>query len=63
MSPPFKQQRELKDESDETAYLLSSPANAKRLEQARREFEREQWVEVEDLDELMSIRLMRETRQ
>jgi hypothetical protein len=45
-------QSELKSEWDETAYLLSSPANVQRLEQAKREFEKRQWVEVENLDEL-----------
>jgi hypothetical protein len=43
---------ELKSERDETAYLLSSEANVQRLEQAKREFEKGQWVEVENLDEL-----------
>jgi len=46
-------QSELKPEvDDETAYLLSSPANALRLEQAKAEFDRGQWVEVDDVDEL-----------
>jgi hypothetical protein len=43
---------ESKPEPDETAYLLSSSANEKRLEQARKEFEKGQWTEVDDLDEL-----------
>jgi hypothetical protein len=43
---------EPKPEPDETAYLLSSSANEKRLEQARKEFEKGQWTEVDDLDEL-----------
>ncbi len=43
---------EVNDSPDETAYLLSSPANEQRLVQARQEFERGEWVEVEDLDEL-----------
>jgi PHD/YefM family antitoxin component YafN of YafNO toxin-antitoxin module len=55
-SEPFKTTSQLQNESqpehDETAYLLSSPANEKRLEQARKEFERGQWTEVDDLDEL-----------
>jgi hypothetical protein len=45
-------QSQSKREHDETTYLLSSPANERRLEQARKEFEKDQWIEVEDLDEL-----------
>jgi hypothetical protein len=43
---------ESKAEHLETAYLLSSVAKAQRLEQAKKEFESGQWVEVENLDEL-----------
>jgi len=43
-------QRESKH--DETAYLLSSSANEKQLEQAKKELEDGQWVEVDNLDEL-----------
>lgn len=43
---------EVNDSLDDTAYLLSSPANVQRLVQARQEFERGEWVEVADLDEL-----------
>ncbi|MDM8560831.1 hypothetical protein [Candidatus Parabeggiatoa sp. HSG14] len=45
-------QSELKSERDETAYLLSSEANVQQLEQAKQEFEKGQWIEVENLDEL-----------
>lgn len=50
--PAKNLQSQSKPEPDETAYLLSSPANEKRLEQAKQEFEKSQWIEVEDLDEL-----------
>ncbi|MEK8017431.1 MAG: hypothetical protein VSS75_011235 [Candidatus Parabeggiatoa sp.] len=43
---------ESKQEDNETAYILSSFANEKRLEEARKEFEKGQWTEVDDLDEL-----------
>lgn len=55
-SNPFKTtsqlQNESKSEHNETAYLLSSRANEKQLDQARKEFETGQWTEVDDLDEL-----------
>jgi len=49
LNTTIEPQNELKDE---TAYLLSSEANVQRLEQAKQEFEKGQWVEVENLDEL-----------
>ena len=54
LNTTIEPQHELKSEWDETAYLLSSEANVQRLEQAKREFEKGQWVEVENLDELFS---------
>lgn len=55
-SNPFKTTSQLQNESkaehDETTYLLSSRANEKQLDQARKEFETGQWTEVDDLDEL-----------
>ncbi len=56
LNPTIEAQNELKPEWDETTYLLSSEANVQRLEQAKREFEKGQWVEVENLDELLMLR-------
>jgi len=38
--------------SDETAYLLSSPANAKRLKRAKKEIEKGNLTEIENIDDL-----------
>jgi len=37
---------------DETLYLLSSPANAKRLQQAKKEIDDGNLIEIENIDDL-----------
>ncbi len=37
---------------DETLYLLSSPANAKGLQQAKKEIEEGKLIEIENIDDL-----------
>ena len=38
--------------SDETVYLLSSPANAKRLKRAKKEIKKGKLTEIENIDDL-----------
>jgi len=40
------------DVADETVYLLSSQANAKRLKHAKKEIDKGNLIEIEEIDEL-----------